>query len=523
MYGVSIGLCRLLTVFAAELCADILERIEALHIYPDHSGPLPKLFELMREADPEGKIALAFFKRLLKRGDEQKRRIYYVDQILVSLMTSQTAQWLIHIGATDLICELAPYCRGSIREMFRPHSGGVIDAQDESSKAYREEESKQEESRSRHIKMVQENLLSRTSLNDALKDFWELKEDYWPELPDTYLNWLASEISKQMTILDLENTIQWKDNTLWSPIVLELFLQLIDRYALRIEPDEPLVFVLTGWDTGVVAKYHKRFPLSETALKTLERLLKTPASSRALEGLVRFLESTEIWTPEIDTSLKGIASSTVDQGYLQVTALNLLVKHGINSDFIGGIAHTGANQDLRNYAFGVLIEQQHRPSIKGALARLTDNELKAGNVSIPDTSPLGWLVKVKSNFVWDKLANLRVRALKLELPMLVGLITEALVRVDRGRTAALIRQQAELAPQGWRAVQVAQAIEQERTAKIEAAQRTPFDEVLKRLKGSTSINRLKVLCEGPSDHPVFKSLVGQIGTISDIIFDSVGG
>jgi hypothetical protein len=456
-----------------ELCTDILEGIEAQHIYPDRSGPMPKLFELMSEADREGTIARVFFERLLRRGDEQKRRIYFVDQMLVSLMTPQTAQWLINIGATDLIRELAPYCHGSIREIFRRHSGGVIDAQEESWKTYREEESKQKDARSRHIKMVQERLLSRTSLDDALKDFWELKEDYWPELSETYRNWLASEVSKQMTILDLENTIQWKDNTLWSPSLLALYLQLIDRYALRIEPDEPLVFVLTGWDTGAVTKYHKRFPLSETALKTLERLLKTPPSPQALEGLVRFLESNEIWTPKIDVSLKVIASNTADKGYVQVTALNLLVKHSIDSDFIVGITHTGANQYLRHYAFGALIEQQHRPSIEGALARLTDDELKAGNVSIPDTSPLGWLVKIKSDFAWDKLANLRTRALKLELPMLVGLITEALVRIDRGRTAALIRQQADLAPQGWRAAQVAQAIEQERTAKIEMAQRTP--------------------------------------------------
>jgi hypothetical protein len=107
--------------------------------------------------------------------------------------------------------------------------------------------------------------------------------------------------------------------------------------------------------------------------------------------------------------------------------------------------------------------------------------------------------------------------------MLVGLITEALVKIDRWRTAAPIRQQADLAPQGWRAAQVAQAIEHERTAKIEMAQRTPFDEVLKRLKGSTSINRLKVLCEGQSDRPVLQSLVSQIGVTSDIIYDSIGG
>jgi len=70
---------------------------------------------------------------------------------------------------------------------------------------------------------------------------------------------------------------------------------------------------------------------------------------------------------------------------------------------------------------------------------------------------------------------------------------------------------------------LAQAIEQERTANIEAAQRTPFDAVLVKLKGSTSINRLKVLCEGSTDEPVFRSLIEQVGSVPNILFDSVGG
>lgn len=507
----------------AELCARLLELFEMQGIYPDRSGPLPKFFGFMREADREGKVTRIFFERLLTQGNAPRRRIFYIDQVLVSLLTPQTAQWLIDSGATEVIRSLAPYCHGEIREMFRPHSLGLIDAQDSSANAYREQESKEEESRTRHIRTLQERLLSLTSFDDALQTFSELKEDYWPELPEPYREWLVSEISKTMTNLDLEKSIKWKGTTLWQPQVLSLLLRLIDRYALRIQPDEPLIFVLTGWDTEVVAKYYKRFGLSGSALRTLERLLANPTSPQALEELVRFVEKSDIWTQQIETSLKAVASNPSDQGYIHVNALGLLVKHSVDVSFVKEIANSGANQDLRNHAFEALVGLQHRPTIERALAQLTDGELKAGNVSIPSKSPLDWLVMIKSDFAWEKLAKLRARALQLELPMLAGLITEALARIDREKTATLIRQQVNLAPQGWRTAQVRQAIEQERTAKIEAAQQTPFDEVLKRLKRSTSMNRLKVLCEGRTDQPVFEVLVGQVAEIPEIIFDWVGG
>jgi hypothetical protein len=507
----------------ADLCADLLERFEAEHIYLDRSGVMPKLLNGMHDADRKGQIARIFFERVPAGGQGERHPLYYLDQILVSLMTRETAQWLIGKGATELIKELAPYCQGEIRELFRPHSAGVIDAQDAGAKAYRAEEFSKEESRKRYIKDLQERLVSRISLDDALKDFWELKEDYWPEVSDTYRDWLAAEISKQLGILDLEKNVYWKESTLWEPQILPFFMRLIDRYALRIQPDEPLVFVLTGWDTSVVGNYHKRFGLSDAAKSTLERLLKNPTSPQALEGIVRFIESSETWSQEIETALKDIASDPIDQGYVQVVALRLLVKHNVETAFIVNVLESTGNKDFHNYAFETLIEQGHRPTIERALARLTDQELKAGNVNIPDSSPLSWLVKIRSDFAWDKLASLREKALRLELPMLVGLITGALAKIDRTKTATLIRQQADIAPQSWRAVQVAQAIEQERAANIEAAQRTPFDAVLAKLKGSTSINLLKVLCEGSTDEPVFRSLTEQIGSLSNILFDSVGG
>ena len=506
----------------AGLCVDLLERIEAERIYPDPSGVIPKFINGIREGDRKGDVVRIFFERVQARG-RQERQPYYLAQILVSLMRRETAQWLIDSRATELIKELAPYCFGEIREMFRPHSEGLIDAQDAGAQVYRTEESSQEESRKKFVSTLQEQLLSRTALNDALKDFWELKEDYWPDVSETYRDWLAAEISTQLGILNLEKNVYWKESTLWEPSILPFFLRLIDRYQLRIQPDEPLVFVLTGWDTGAVANHHKRFPLTEKSRTTLERLLKNPASPQALEGVIGFIESGEMWSQNIAMALKDVASIPADRGSVQVTALRLLVKHDIETPFIVSVSETATNAELRNYAFEMAIERGHRPTIERALARLTDVELRAGNADIPGSSPLDWIVKIKSDFAWGKLANLRAQALQLELPMLVGVITNALATIDRTRTAKLIRQQVDLAPGTWRGAQLTHAIEQERIANVETAQRTPFDAILMKLKGSTSINRLKVLCEGPTDRPVIKSLVEQIGSTPNIVFDSVGG
>jgi hypothetical protein len=327
-----------------------------------------------------------------------------------------------------------------------------------------------------------------------------------------------------MRRLDLERSIRWEDTTLWQPEVLPFLLRVIDRYALRIEPDEPLAFVVIGLDTEVVAKYQKRFGLGENAIQALERMLDRPPSSRAREGVVRFIQSSGIWSPRIEASLSEVAADASDLGHIQDMALALVVAHGVDSQFIEGVASAGASKDLRNHAFEILVERQHRATIERALSRLNDDEhLRAGNVTIPDISPLAWLMKIKSDFAWDKLADLRAKSLQLELPMLVSLLTETIAKIDRTRAAALIRRQVPNAHETWRTAQITQAIEQERIAKIEAAQRTPFDEVLRKLKGSTSINRLKVLCEGIHDQPVFETLIAQAGSAPEIILDVVGG
>jgi hypothetical protein len=95
------------------------------------------------------------------------------------------------------------------------------------------------------------------------------------------------------------------------------------------------------------------------------------------------------------------------------------------------------------------------------------------------------------------------------------------LHIDRRQAAHAIKSQIRRAAE-WRQ-QTFTAIEQERTAKIEGIQRTAFEKILARLKGATSMQRLKVWCEGPTDVPMFKALLAQIPEMPDVLFDFVGG
>ena len=80
-----------------------------------------------------------------------------------------------------------------------------------------------------------------------------------------------------------------------------------------------------------------------------------------------------------------------------------------------------------------------------------------------------------------------------------SLVGEGVIRHRRRELVGVIRDQMNITPVNWYRRQLSQALEQERTAGLEEGQRTPFDEVIKKLKGATSLNRLVVMCEGSAD------------------------
>ena len=80
-----------------------------------------------------------------------------------------------------------------------------------------------------------------------------------------------------------------------------------------------------------------------------------------------------------------------------------------------------------------------------------------------------------------------------------------------------------MAPPHWKRSQQSIAIEQERLAKVESVHNSPFGSILAKLKGSTNLKRLKVVCEGQIDVQVFRELLSQVPDLPEIDIDFVGG
>lgn len=167
---------------------------------------------------------------------------------------------------------------------------------------------------------------------------------------------------------------------------------------------------------------------------------------------------------------------------------------------------------------------EHRNASPLRYSAMKDDQLQAGEVSFPNNSPLDWIAKVKSEFAIDELRALRIRGLQFRLWRVSSLLTSTIGNIDRFRAAAMIRQQMAQTPQDWQDDFRQEAEKLERTGRIEQAQRTPFDEVIRKLKGSSSMILVKVWCEGSTDRPIFRTLFSAVGE-ADIArtLDFVGG
>ena len=505
------------------LCVDTFQALSQNDIYADRDGPLRLILVQLRAADKRGEVARRFFERQLQQPGP-RQRTFYTMQLLASVTTIETAEWLIQAGATEIIQDLASFVGGPVREALRLHSGGVIDAQDANARRYAAEQEAAERQERSRIQSLQERLFTRTTLPDALTDLQQLSDEHWPELPGDFKNLLSGEISALLASLDLERSIRWEGNTLWMPRVLPLLLRVITRYELRVVPDELMIFPATGTDEQVAAKYYQRFGFSETAGRTVERLLVTFPSARALESLVRFVRESGLFSASVLATLRTIAADPSQGPTVRADAVQILAAQGEGNEFFAGLRED-PEPAIARQAFGILIERQDRATIERELAALLkdDSALRAGEVKFPHDSPLGWIGKIREPFAWDKLRQLRERTLRLELDRMTSLFTECLAQIDRPATARLIREQLDATPPAWRHYLQARAIEFERVARIEQAQHSDFDRVLRKLRGSTSANKLLVECEGSTDLPVFGALLAQIPDAPDVFFDDVGG
>ena len=111
---------------------------------------------------------------------------------------------------------------------------------------------------------------------------------------------------------------------------------------------------------------------ADRARQALERLLRDAPSAQALAELIRFVEGAGMWSDDIAAALRAVVYDPADRGYTQITALNLVIQHTADDDFVSGVARKGASERcgaaLSKHLSSVSIAQPSSVTLAGLLA-----------------------------------------------------------------------------------------------------------------------------------------------------------
>jgi hypothetical protein len=442
-------------------------------------------------------------------------------------MTLEHADLLIEREATNLIQRISGYLpMGPVRERLSPHSGGVIRMQEENTERYRAEEAARQKESSERIAAKQE-LIRTGDFNGALNTFLCLEEETWPELTFERRAWLAAQISAWFEENDLSRTIVHHGGGSWTqPTFLDSVLKIIDRYNLTVEADQQLVLSLRAWGFDAVANYFRRHGFSPSAQRVLTSLIRDRTEHRdVLTHVLGFVEHAGFSWPNEIADLISIVGDGRVEGQHQERAARILVSRAVDEEDLRTFLKS-SNIGVRNVVFEALVKRQDRGTISRELHRLrTDRAaLRAAEVPPPNESKAEWIVQIRAPWAWDDLRELRRLTLDHRLPYFCEIVTRTLYRLNPTEAATVVRTQLRFAPEEWRPRQVTLIAEYDHARQLDAARDTPFEQVLQKLKVSTSLIALKIWIEGKTDLPIYDKLLREGGntTLADSL-DFVGG
>lgn len=487
----------------------LLATMEKARHIDHHSTLAQRIITRLREHDHHG-IAI---KAAIASLANERVQIHFLYHDLASLVDIETAEWIMEHtpGYAPEIGRWIP--AGPVRDLLAPLTPAEPRAQDDAIARYQQQERERQEALLTTRNEHQQAMRTSRELNVVLDACQRLPQEHWPELATDQRDWLAEQTSNVLFALDLANTIHWQDEHTWTqPRALKPLLLLLDHYSLHLATDVPLVLALNAFPEKAIAKYYRREGISPEARQELAYLLRTAANDSITHNVLQFIREAEYDAPEIREILSVVATDQNRPSQTRIDAIERLVTIEPRNTTIENLA-TDNDQDVRDHVFRHLVRQQHQPTIRRALATLEDDDLRQGEAQFPGDSSLNWIAAITAPFAWNELRQLRVRALRLGVWRAVAIITETMAKIDQARTARVIRQQLDQAPAEWRRHQQQEADKVALAARINRAQQAPFDQVIRKLKGATSMIHVKVWCEGPTDRPIFRTLCNDAGEV----------
>jgi hypothetical protein len=502
----------------ANRIGQLLANLERIHF---HNGRLAeRIVRHVVVLDHDATAVRAMITALMHDGT----RVRIINHLIRPLISQQAALWIAE-NAEEYGNDLAPWLpHGPTRDILAPQTLQAIQAQEQATARYLEEQQREQGQIRTTQEQHQNTIRAAQDINAIISAAARLPKEHWPALSSERQEWLTHAVNDILERLDLPNSIRWLSATQWThPGELDPLLNLTDYYNLQLTNDVPIILALRSWSDNAISNYYRKNGLSPAAQEELANLLRAEEHESITRNILVFLRDTGYDAVPIRAFFTGIALDRARPAQLRMDAIDRL---GPTDAAIDTLLRLTADQEPRvqHHVFRELVKRQHRATISRALATLTDDELRAAEVPVLESSPLDWIGDIKTSLAIDDLETLRQRTLALNLWRASSLMAGTIANMDKPRAAAIIRRQLPQTPADWREHFRQEADSLERTARVTAAQETPFDEVIKKLKGATSMIRVKVWCEGPSDRPVFRTLFRELGEheIADTL-DFVGG
>jgi hypothetical protein len=222
-----------------------------------------------------------------------------------------------------------------------------------------------------------------------------------------------------------------------------------------------------------------------------------------------FLDGTDYSSPATQTRLLATANDASNGEFVRRKAAQLFTKVASVVE-LETLSRTSA-AEVRDIFDDVLVRRQHVPTIKTRLSILLGNPdiLRAAERPFPDDPAIQWVGHINTRDVWALLASLWRQTLKLSLPTCTRIVETTLLRIDADFLVEMMRSTAKKASPELAEDLYYRAGVYEYQRDIDAAKRITFELVIRQLAKNTTLKRIKVWCEGPTDTPAFKSLLAK--------------
>lgn len=490
----------------AQRIGQVLAAAERKHLHL-RSGKLARKLIQYTQAKDEHGIAVQTALTRLSADNLHPRHVAY---LISPLLTESTATWIVATTpqyAEHLAVWLPP---GPAKDILLPPTSALRQSQNALQVQYAQQQADDEQKATTLREHHQETLRTSRTIGAIIVAASSLLKEHWPTITPEQHAWMQIAVGTALEQLDLGTRITWVSNNQWTlPNWLDPLLKLTDHYALQLPNDVPLILALRAWPENAISTYARTHGLSQTARTTLIALLND-TNENITRNALGFLRDAQIDDAEITGLIQHLSTATNRDPYTRIAAVDLLPITATTTTLLSPLTKDPEAR-VRDHVFRILVKAQHRPTISNAIGSLKDADLVAAEKPFPESTAIDWVGNINNAEVYDELRKLRLRTLALKLWRCTNLCTSAIANNDPHAAAKTIRTQIQNTPPEWREYCQQEAAKLESNARITAAQTTPFDDVVKKLKGATSMISVKVWCEGSTDRPVFRRLLRDVG------------